>query len=194
MPTDSRPRRLHFTGNEEADQLLASDPLALLIGFVLDQQITLQQAFSGPLELRRRIGTLDAGDIATMDTSSLEEAFAQRPALHRFPASMARRTQALCQAITDAYGGRAERAWTEASDARDLQRRLLALPGIGEMKAATLIAILGKRLGIKPDGWDELTPKHMTLGDVDSPEALATYQAAKRASKADMRTKDRAAG
>lgn len=187
MASDAPSDRLHFTGAEEADRLLAADPLALLIGFVLDQQVTVQKAFSGPLELRRRIGTLDAREIAQMNSSTLHEAFATRPALHRFPGDMARRTQALCQAIADDYDGDAERIWTEASDARDLQQRLLALPGIGAMKAATLIAVLGKRLGVRPDGWEQVAPEHMTLGDVDSAEALATYQAGKRSSKAKQR-------
>ncbi|CAN5548380.1 HhH-GPD-type base excision DNA repair protein [soil metagenome] len=188
------PERLPFTGDDEADRLLAADPLALLIGFVLDQQVTLQKAFSGPLELRRRIGTLDVASIAAMDTAALEEAFAERPALHRFPGNMARRTQALCQAIVEQYGGRAERAWTEAKDGRDLERRLLALPGIGEMKAKTLIAILARRFGIRPPGWEEVAPRHATLGDVDSPAALAEYQAGKRAAKAAARAKESGRG
>jgi uncharacterized HhH-GPD family protein len=184
-----RPERLHFTGDDEADRLLAADPLALLIGFVLDQQVTLQKAFSGPLELRRRIGTLDAAAIAAMDEAKLEAAFAERPALHRFPANMARRTQALCAAIAERHGGQAQRVWTEAVDGGDLRRRLLELPGIGEMKARTLVALLGKRFGVRPPGWEELAPTHMTLGDVDSPEALATYQAGKRAAKAEARAR-----
>jgi len=186
MTTATPPDRLHFTGDDEADRLLAADPLALLIGFVLDQQVTLQKAFSGPLELRRRIGTLEAGTIAAMETATLERAFTERPALHRFPGNMARRTQALCRFIADEYEGRAERVWTEATDGRDLERRLLALPGIGEMKAKTLIAVLGKRFGIRPSGWEDVAPRHMTLGDVDSPAALADYQAGKRAHKAEM--------
>jgi uncharacterized HhH-GPD family protein len=188
------PELLPFTGDDEADRLLAADPLALLIGFVLDQQVTLQKAFSGPLELRRRIGTLDAASIAAMDTAALEKAFAERPALHRFPGNMARRTQALCQSIVEQYGGRAERVWTEAKDGRDLERRLLALPGIGEMKAKTLIAILGRRFGIRPPGWEEVAPRHPTLGDVDSPAALAEYQAGKRAAKAAARAKESGGG
>jgi uncharacterized HhH-GPD family protein len=181
------PERLHFTGDDEADRLLARDPLALLIGFVLDQQVTVQKAFSGPLELRRRVGTLEASAIAAMDPLQLEQAFAQRPALHRFPGNMARRTQALCRYIADEYDGEAARVWTEARDGRDLERRLLALPGIGEMKARSLIAILGRRFGVRPPGWEDVAPKHPTLGDVDSPAALESYQAAKRARKAELR-------
>lgn len=183
----SSPPRLPYTGNDEADRLLADDPLALLIGFVLDQQVPLQKAFSGPLELRRRIGTLDPAQIAAMDPSELERAFKERPALHRFPGNMARRTQELCAAIVRECGGDASRVWTEAKDGKDLERRLLALPGIGDMKAKTLIAILGKRFGVRPSGWEDVAPQHMTLGDVDSPEALARYQAGKRAFKAQLR-------
>ena len=187
MTTHATAERLHFTGDEEADRLLASDPLALLIGFVLDQQVTLQKAFSGPLELRRRIGTLDAARIAALPPEQLEAAFKQRPALHRFPGNMARRTRALCQAIVDDYGGDAGRVWRGVSDAPELRRRLLDLPGIGEMKAGTLLAILAKRFGVRPAGWEQVLPRHPTLGDVDSPAALADYQAGKRARKAAMR-------
>jgi uncharacterized HhH-GPD family protein len=181
------PTALPYTGNDEADRLLAENPLALLIGFVLDQQVQLQKAFSGPYELRRRIGTLEPARIAAMDPQALEAAFTTRPALHRFPANMARRTQALCAAIVRDYGGDAGRVWREATDGEDLQRRLLGLPGIGEMKAKTLIAIIGKRLGVRPPGWEDVAPRHPTLGDVDSPAALARYQAGKRAHKAELR-------
>jgi uncharacterized HhH-GPD family protein len=181
------PARLHFTGNDEADALLAEEPLALLIGFVLDQQVPVQKAFSGPLELKRRIGNLDASAIAGMDPGELDRAFRERPALHRFPGTMAMRTQELCAAIATDYDGDAARVWTEASDGRDLQQRLLDLPGIGPMKARSLIAILGKRFGIKPPGWEDVAPSHPTLGDVDSVEALLDYQAKKRAHKAAMR-------
>lgn len=185
--TEQRPERLPFTGDDEADRLLAEDPLALLIGFVLDQQVTLQKAFSGPLELRRRIGTLDARSIAEMDPARLQAAFADRPALHRFPANMAHRTQELCAAVARDYGGEADRIWREAADGRELKRRLLSLPGIGEMKATTLIGILGRRFGVRPPGWDDVAPRHPTLADVDSAEALAGYQAGKRAAKAARR-------
>jgi uncharacterized HhH-GPD family protein len=183
MTTD----RLPFTGDEEADRLLADEPLALLIGFVLDQQVTLQKAFSGPLELRRRIGGLDARAIASMEPDRLDAVFRERPALHRFPGNMARRTQELCAAIAERYDGDAARIWTEATDGRDLHERLLALPGIGPMKAGTLVAILGKQLGVAPAGWEAFAPTHMSLGDVDSAERLATYQTGKRAMKAEQR-------
>jgi uncharacterized HhH-GPD family protein len=183
----TRPTHLHFTGDDEADRLLAEEPLALLIGFALDQQVTVQKAFSGPLEVRRRLGTLDAAVIAELDPRSVEEAFRARPAIHRFPGAMAGRVQELCAAIADEYGGRAERVWLEAESGEELERRLLALPGIGPMKAASLLAILGKRFGVRPPGWEDVAPTHPTLGDVDSPEALEAYQAQKRAHKAALR-------
>jgi len=179
--------RLHFTGDDESDRLLVVEPMALLIGFALDQQVTVQKAFSGPAELRRRIGHLDAGRIAAMDPAALDAVFRQRPALHRFPGAMAARVQALCGFVAKEYGGEAGRVWSEARDGRDLQARLLALPSIGEMKARSLLAILGKRLGVQLAGMDDVMPKHPTLGDVDSAEALAAYQAGKRAHKAAMR-------
>jgi uncharacterized HhH-GPD family protein len=185
--TSQAPTKLHFTGDDEADELLASEPLALLIGFVLDQQVSVQKAFSGPLELKRRIGPLDATHIAGMDPGELDRAFRERPALHRFPGTMASRTQDLCAAIASEYDGDAARVWNEATDGRDLQQRLLDLPGIGPMKARSLIAILGKRFGVKPPGWEDVAPAHPTLGDVDSVEALEAYQAKKRAHKAEMR-------
>jgi uncharacterized HhH-GPD family protein len=179
--------RLPYTGNDEADALLSDDPLALLIGFALDQQVTVQKAFSGPWELRRRIGHLDAKRIAATDPAELDRVFRERPALHRFPGSMAGKVQALATAIAERYDGDAARIWTEAKDARDLQARLLDLPGFGEMKVRTVLAILGKRFGVSLPGMADVMPKHPTLGDVDSPEALAEYQAGKRAYKATMR-------
>ena len=161
--------------------------MALLVGFVLDQQVPLQKAFSGPLELRRRIGAIDARTIATMEPDRLDAAFRERPALHRFPGNMARRTRELAEYVVEHYDGDAGRIWGEASDGADLHARLLALPGIGPMKAGTLVAILGKQLGIAPAGWEAFAPMHMTLGDVDSAEKLATYQAGKRAYKAEQR-------
>jgi len=186
--TSSTPvTQLPFTGNADADRLLVEDPIALLIGFVLDQQVPLQKAFSGPLELRRRIGTLDPATIAAFDPAALDAVFRDRPALHRFPGNMARRVQELCRVIVDRYEGDAARVWTDAADGPDLHRRLIALPGIGEMKAGTLVAILGRRLGVAPDGWETVAPSHPTLADVDSPETLAAYQAQKRERKAAMR-------
>lgn len=178
---------LPFTGDPEADRLLVSDPFALLVGFELDQQVPLQKAFSGPLELRRRIGNLDPATIASMEPDRLDAIFRERPAIHRFPGNMARRTRELAQFLVERYGGDASRIWSEARDGADLHARLLELPGIGPMKAGTLVAILGKRLGIAPAGWEAYAPRHMTLGDVDSAQALATYQAGKRAYKAEQR-------
>ena len=183
----SRPTHLYFTGDDEADRFLAEEPLALLVGFVLDQQVTVQKAFSGPLELRRRLGGFDAATIATTDPAELEELFRQKPAIHRFPGNMARRVQELCAAVAEDYGGRAERVWLDAESGEDLQRRLLDLPGIGPMKARSLIAILVKRFGVAPPGWEDVAPTHPTLGDVDSYEALEDYQARKRAHKAALR-------
>jgi uncharacterized HhH-GPD family protein len=179
--------RLPFTGDDEADRLLVEEPLALLIGFALDQQVTVQKAFSGPIELKRRLGHLDAARMAATDPATLDAVFRERPALHRFPGSMAGKVQQLAAAVASDYGNDAGRIWTEAKDGPDLQRRLLGLPGIGEMKAKSLIAILDKRLGVDLPGMDQVMPKHPTLGDVDSPEALANYQAGKRAMKASMR-------
>jgi uncharacterized HhH-GPD family protein len=186
------PDHLPFTGNDDADRLLATDPLALLIGFALDQQVTVQKAFAGPLELRTRIGSLDASTIATMDPEALDVAFRTPPALHRFPGNMARRVRDLCAVIADGYGGDASRVWSEAADARDLHGRLIALPGIGEMKAGTIVALLAKRYGVRPAGWEDVIPDHPTLGDVDSPEALAEYQAGKRARKAQLKAEGKA--
>jgi uncharacterized HhH-GPD family protein len=179
--------RLPFTGDDEADRLLVTDPFALLVGFALDQQITVQKAFSGPADLRRRLGHLDPARIAAMDPVALDAVFRERPAIHRFPGSMAGKVQLLAAAVATDYGNDAARIWTEARDGADLQRRLLALPGIGEMKAKSIIAILGKRLGVDLPGMADVMPRHPTLGDVDSPDALASYQAGKRAKKAELR-------
>jgi uncharacterized HhH-GPD family protein len=181
------PERLPFTGDPAADSLLASEPLALLIGFVLDQQVTVQKAFGGPLELQRRIGGLDARSIAAMDPDALVEAFTTRPALHRFPGNMARRVQELCSVVVERYGGVASRVWQEAVDGPGLEARLLELPGIGSMKARTLIAVLAQRFGLELPGLDQVLPLGPTLGDVDSAEALAAYQAHKRAVKKSLR-------
>jgi uncharacterized HhH-GPD family protein len=178
---------LPFTGDDAADRLLVAEPLALLIGFALDQQVTVQKAFSGPAELKRRLGHLDAARIAAMDPGELDAVFRERPALHRFPGSMAGKVQALCAAIAGHYANDAGRVWGDAADGRDLEARLLGLPGIGEMKAKSLIAVLGKQLGVRPPGYDAVAPTWPTLGDVDSAEALATYQAVKRAHKAELR-------
>ena len=185
---------LPFTDNPEANRLLGEDPLALLIGYALDQQVTVQHAFSGPWELRRRIGHLDPARIAAMDSGELEVVFRQRPALHRYPASMASRVQSLCRVVVDEYGGEVSRIWTDARDGADLEKRLLALPSIGQMKVYGLLAILYKRFGVRLPGLEERLPTWPTLGDVDSTEALEAYQAKKRAYKASQRAAAAAEG
>ncbi len=187
MTSTIAPDSLPFTGDAEADALIARDPLALLIGFELDQQVPLQKAFRGPLELSRRIGGLDARAIAAMDPTILEAAFREKPALHRFPGTMAGRVGELCRHVTATYGGDASPIWTEARDGRELEARLLAVPGIGPMKAKSLIAILARRYGVRPPGWEDVAPTYPTLADVDSAEALARYQDQKRTHKASLR-------
>jgi uncharacterized HhH-GPD family protein len=187
MTTTTTLDRLPFTDDDEANRLLVRDPFALLIGFVLDQQVPLQKAFSGPLDLSRRIGSIDPKQIATMDPEALDAAFRERPALHRFPSNMAKRTQEMARYIVDRYDGDASRIWREARDGADLHARLLDLPGFGPMKAGTLQAILGKQLGVTPPGWDAYLPDHMTLADVDGPAALRRYQDWKRGMKAAAR-------
>jgi uncharacterized HhH-GPD family protein len=174
MTTD----RLHLTGDDAADRLLVAEPMALLIGFALDQQVPVQKAFSGPQVLLDRLGSDDA---------RLEAAAKGPPAIHRFPSAMAKRVREVASYIVRTYDGDAARIWTDASDARDLKRRIAALPGFGDMKVASLFAVLVKQLGLTPAGYEQELPDHPTLGDVDSPEALARYQATKRAHKAELR-------
>jgi uncharacterized HhH-GPD family protein len=178
---------LHFTGNAEADALLAREPMALLIGFALDQQVPVQTAFSGPLKIKQRVGTLEP---RTLGMTDLEPAFREKPAVHRFPGTMAKRVQELAAVVDEEYGGRAERIWTEAADGTELRRRLASLPGFGSMKVTALGAVLAKRFDVAAA--QELVPNHPTLGDVDSAEALEDYQAKKRAHKAEMRAKRQA--
>src|ERR671931_2754188 len=181
------PERLYVTGDDEADALIAQEPLALLIGFALDQQVSVEKAFSSPLELKRRLGSLDPETIARADPGQLEEIFRRKPALHRYPGSMAQRVQDLAATIVEDYGGRAERIWTEAADGADLKRRLAALPSLGDIKVRSMLAVLAKRFGVRVEGLEEIVPKHPTLGDVDSNESRQRYQEAKRAYKARMR-------
>jgi uncharacterized HhH-GPD family protein len=178
---------LHFTGNDEADALLAQEPMALLIGFALDQQVPVQTAFSGPLKIKQRVGSLDPHTLASMD---LEPAFREKPAVHRFPGNMAKRVQDLAAVVEEDYGGHAERIWMEAADGAELRRRISSLPGFGEMKIKALGAVLAKRFDVAVA--QDLVPNHPTLGDVDSPQALEEYQAKKRAYKAEMRAKRQA--
>jgi uncharacterized HhH-GPD family protein len=181
------PEQLHFTDSEEATRLIAQEPMALLVGFVLDQQITVQKAFSGPLDLKRRLGSIDAKTLADAD---LEPVFRERPAIHRFPGSMAKRVHDLAVYVRDTYDGDAARVWTDAKNADELRANLAALPGFGEMKVKALGSVLAKRFGVKAA--DELVPWHPTLGDVDSRQALTDYQAAKREHKAEWLKKAKA--
>jgi len=172
--------RLYFTDSDEANELLVADAMALLVGFVLDQQVSVQKAFSGPLVLKERLGTLDPAALADAD---LEPVFRERPAIHRFPGAMAKRVHDLAVHVRDRYDGDAARVWTDAADAESLRANLEALPGFGEMKVKALGAVLAKRFGVAAA--DDLVPWHPTLGDVDSSQALADYQAAKRVHKAE---------
>jgi uncharacterized HhH-GPD family protein len=178
------PDALWFTDDEEACRLLADEPFALLVGFALDQQVTVQQAFLGPLRLKERLGTLEPSAVADAD---LEPLFREKPAIHRFPGSMAERVRELAATVAGEYGGDASRLWTEAADGADLRRRISALPGFGEMKVKSLGAVLAKRFGVPAA--QELVPGHPTLGDVDSPQALADYQAAKSKHRASMQVR-----
>jgi uncharacterized HhH-GPD family protein len=172
------PERLYFTPSDEANELIATDPMALLVGFVLDQQVTVQKAFSGPLAIKERLGSLDAGTLAAAD---LESVFRTRPAIHRFPGAMAQRVHDLAMHVLEHYDGDAARVWTDATTAEELKANLKALPGFGEMKIKALGAVLAKQFGVQTA--QELVPWHPTLGDVDSAQALAAYQAAKREHK-----------
>ena len=180
--------RLHFTDSDEANELIATDPFALLIGFALDQQVTVQKAFSGPLAIKERVGTLDAGRLAATD---LEPVFRERPAVHRFPGSMAKRVHDLAAHIAERYDGDAARVWTDATTPEELRANLEALPGFGQMKVDSTAAVLARRYGVALA--EPLIPDHPTLGDVDSPAALAEYQAGKRAAKAAKRAASSAA-
>ncbi len=181
MP-EAPPDRLYFTDSDDANALIASDPLALLVGFALDQQVTVQQAFLGPLTLRQRLGAFDAATLAGAD---LEQVFREKPAIHRYPGSMAKRVHDLAIHVEACYGGDAARVWTSAGDPGELRANLQALPGFGEMKVKSMGAVLAKRYGV--EAARELAPAHPTLGDVDSPQALIDYQAAKREHKAEWK-------
>lgn len=182
--------KLPYTDNDEANHLLEDEPLAFLIGMLLDQQIKIEQAFLGPYLLKERLGgRLVAKDIASMDTEDLVEIFREKPALHRYPANMAKRTQIFCDTIATEYGGDAARVWNEAESGADLNKRLLALPGFGKGKVSSSIAILGKRLGVTPSGWESFAPDSMTLADVTTFDDILTYREHKRAMKAAAKSK-----
>ena len=174
------PERLYFTESDEANALIASDPMALLVGFELDHRVTVMKAFVGPLALKERLGAIDAATLASAD---LESVFFAKPVIHRYPRSMAKRVHELAVHVRDRYDGDAARVWTDAKDSDDLRANLSALPGFGEMKTGSLGAVLFKHFGVQTAR--ELVPPHPTLGDVDSPQALADYQAAKTANKAE---------
>jgi uncharacterized HhH-GPD family protein len=178
------PERIYFTDSDDACALLATDPMALLIGFALDQQVTVQKAFAGPFVLRERLGSLDPAELAAAD---LETAFREKPAIHRFPGAMAKRVRDLAEHIRDGYDGDAAAVWTRAADGSALRANLAALPGFGPMKVTSTAAVLAKRFGVAVAR--DLVPDHPTLGDVDSPQALTEYQAAKRAHKLSLRDK-----
>lgn len=174
------PDRLYFTDSDEANALIAQDPMAMLVGFELDQQVTVQKAFTGPLALRERLGAIDAATLASAD---LEPVFRERPPIHRYPKTMAKRVHELAVYVRDKYDGDPTRIWTEAKDADELRANLASLPGFGEMKIKSLGSVLAKRFGV--EAARDLVPWHPTLGDVDSPQALEEYQAAKRIHKAE---------
>jgi uncharacterized HhH-GPD family protein len=185
------PDRLYFTESDEANALIASDPMALLVGFALDQQVTVRQAFAGPLTLKQRLGAFDAATLAGAD---LEPAFKEKPAIHRYPGSMAKRTHALCVRLVDEYDGDAAKLWTGVDDPQVLFDRIRALPGYGEEKAKIFLAILGKRLQVAPMGWEACAlpfsdSEPRSVADIDSPENLQRVRAWKQAQKAKGKSK-----
>ena len=182
---------LRLSQDPEADRLLSQSPLALLIGMVLDQQIPLERAFRSPFDLKERLGgKLDAAGIAEMDPDRLAAVFAQPPALHRFPGSMAGRVQELCRRIADEFGGDATRVWEGAASGRELLATLKSLPGFGDQKARIFLALLGKQLGVRPDGWREAADTYgeegsfRSVADIVSPESLAKVRGYKQEMKA----------
>lgn len=180
---------LHVTGDPAADALLNSDPAALMIGMLLDQQVPLEWAFRGPHTLTERLGHLDVGRIATMPEDELVAVACEQPAIHRFPASMARRIQALCSALVDDWDGSAAAIWADAPDGRTLLRRLRSLPGFGPEKSKIFVALLAKRFGVRPDGWEVAAgvfadDEPRTVADCSGPEGLAAVRAWKSAQKA----------
>ncbi len=188
---------LHLSGDPESDATLSRDPLALLIGMVLDQQIPLEKAFSSPAELARRLGgRLDPGAIAAMDPDELSEVFRTRPALHRFPGSMATRVQEMCRVVAEDYGGKADRVWKGAASGAELFARVRALPGFGEQKARIFVALLGKQLAVRPEGWQQAstpfgdTGTYLSVADIRDGESLARVRAAKKAKKAQAAAAD----
>jgi uncharacterized HhH-GPD family protein len=181
---------MEWTGDAEADRLVSGDPTAMLIGFCLDQQVPVEWAFSGPARMRERLGTIDATRVAQMDPDTVVAAFVAKPALHRYPAIMARRVHALCTVIADEYGGDANRIWNDAADARELLRRFTALPGFGAAKAKMMVGVVAKQLGARPEGWEQIAPDWPTLADVHTVAEREAYQTQKRAFKAALRAQE----
>ncbi len=182
---------LHITGDDAADQLLTDNPLALLIGMLLDQQVPMETAFAGPLKLEQRVGSVDAATLAGYDPEAFAELFRQTPAVHRFPGSMAARVQALCAAVAQDWDGDAAAIWTrDDPDGAEVLRRLKTLPGFGEQKAKIFLALLGKQYGFDGDGWEEASGAYGDAGcyrsvaDITSPDSLAKVREHKRAMKA----------
>src|SRR5437899_7832199 len=173
-----------WTQDPAANELLETDPVALLIGMVLDQQVKMEKAFGGPYELKRRLGHLDVRKIASMDPENLDTVFRERPALHRFPGNMARRVQAMCAVVVKDYGGDAASVWRGATDGDDLAARISKLPGFGEMKTKILIAVLAERVEVKPRGWEKDGASWHSVADVDSAETMAQARDVKRKMKA----------
>ena len=184
-----RPAALYFTADEEANRLLAEEPLALMLGMLLDQQVTMEWAFGAPLLLKRRLGVdhLDAAAIAAMDPAGLEAVFRDKPALHRYPASMAKRTYDLCRSLVEHYDGRAENVWEGVTSGEELLERVQALPGFGKDKSRIFVGLLGKRLGVQPAGWEQVAADWASIADVDSFERVGEIREKKRAAKAAKR-------
>jgi uncharacterized HhH-GPD family protein len=189
-------KKLCLAQDPEADALLTKDPLALLIGMVLDQQIPLEWAFKGPLNLTRRLGRgLNAADLAERDPEELAKAFATPPALHRFPGSMAGRVQELCRTIVADYDGDPAAVWTGAKNGAELVKRLEALPGFGKQKARIFAALLGKQLGVRPKGWREATGdygvdgSYKSVADITDEKSLGRVRDYKKSMKAAAKEK-----
>lgn len=179
-----KPDQLHFTESEEANRLLAGDGLAVLIGMLLDQQFPMERAFYGPQLLQDRMGEdLDEERIANWDPDELAGMFQGPPAIHRYWGSMAKRTQALCQALVDDYDGQAENIWETADSGAELLKRLKALPGFGDAKSRIFVGLLGKRLGVRPDGWEEKAADWPSIADVASFDDVAVLRDKKKAMK-----------
>jgi uncharacterized HhH-GPD family protein len=185
MGTHKADAALAWTDDRAAAELLARDPMALLIGFLLDQQVPMEWAFGAPEQLRRRLGgTLDTHTIAAIDPAELVQAFLAKPPLHRYPASMARRTQALARQVVEEYGGDPARIWSTATDATEVSKRIARLPGFSANKARVIIGTLAKRLATPVPGWEKYAPDWFSLADVDSKAALLQYRDLKRTAKA----------